>query len=156
VLLLACDMLIPPCLRVRAGAEVAASPRLAIMVLHFMAKSNKVVPKKRRGRPATGRDPVTAIRLSKEMRAKVDQWAEEQADEPGRSEAIRRLVEIGLTVKPAVRPSAKAAARAAELAAKVIDRHIDPKAPTEEREVRKQRLLKGPPVFRDLRKDLAK
>jgi hypothetical protein len=55
------------------------------------------------------------------------------------------LVEIGLTVNPALRPSAKAAARTAELAAKVIDRHIDPKAPIEEPEVRKQRFLKGRP-----------
>jgi hypothetical protein len=85
--------------RVRAGAEVSAFPRLAFMVLHFMAKSNQVVPKKRRGRPATGRDPVTAIRLSKELRATVDKWAASQDDEPGRSEAIRRLVEIGLKAK---------------------------------------------------------
>jgi hypothetical protein len=33
------------------------------------------------------------------MRAKVDRWAEEQADEPGRSEAIRRLVELGLKAR---------------------------------------------------------
>ena len=82
--------------RVRAGAEAGTSPRLAFMVLHFMTKSNKVVPKKGRGRPATGRDPVTAIRLSKELRATVDNWADKQADQPGRSEAIRRLVELGL------------------------------------------------------------
>ena len=69
------------------------------MVLHFMAKSNQVVPKKGRGRPATGRDPVTAIRLSEELRATVDKWAAKQADEPGRSEAIRRLVELGLKAK---------------------------------------------------------
>jgi hypothetical protein len=69
------------------------------MVLHFMPKSNKVVPKKRRGRPATGRDPVTAIRLSDELRANVDAWAATQDDEPGRSEAIRRLVELGLRAK---------------------------------------------------------
>jgi hypothetical protein len=56
----------------------------------------KVVSKKGRGRPATGRDPVTAIRLSKQLRASVDAWAAAQEDEPGRSEAIRRLVEIGL------------------------------------------------------------
>jgi metal-responsive CopG/Arc/MetJ family transcriptional regulator len=99
---------------------------------------------------------VTAIRLSEELRATVDKWAAKQADTPGRSEAIRRLVELGLTVKRAPRPSAKAAARAAELAANVIDRHIDSKTPTEEREVRKRRLLKGPSVFRDSRKDLAK
>jgi len=73
-----------------------ASPRLAFMVLHFMAKSNKVVPKKGRGRPATGRDPVTAIRLSKELRETVDRWAASQDDEPSRSEAIRRLVAIAL------------------------------------------------------------
>jgi hypothetical protein len=64
-----------------------------------MAKSNKVVPKKGRGRPATGRDPVTAIRLSKELRETVDAWAAQQDDEPGRSEAIRRLVELGLKAK---------------------------------------------------------
>src|SRR5713226_3641824 len=85
--------------RVRAGAEATTSPRLAFMVLHFMAKSNKVVPKKGRGRPATGRTPVTAIRLSKELRETVDKWADKQDDTPSRSEAIRRLVELGLKVK---------------------------------------------------------
>ncbi|MEY9590595.1 hypothetical protein ABIA06_002886 [Bradyrhizobium yuanmingense] len=30
---------------------------------------------------------------------KVDAWAEEQDDKPGRSEAIRRLVEIGRNAK---------------------------------------------------------
>jgi hypothetical protein len=29
----------------------------------------------------------------------IDAWAAAQEDEPGRSEAIRRLVEIGLKVK---------------------------------------------------------
>jgi hypothetical protein len=33
------------------------------------------------------------------LRASVDAWAARQDDEPGRSEAIRRLVEIGLKVK---------------------------------------------------------
>jgi hypothetical protein len=51
------------------------------------------------GRPATGRDPVTAIRLSAEFRASVDDWAAKQDDRPARSEAIRRLVEIGLKAK---------------------------------------------------------
>jgi hypothetical protein len=86
-------------LGVRAGAEADTSPRLAFTVLHFMAKSNKVVPKKGRGRPATGRNPVTAIRLSMELRETVDKWAGKQDDQPGRSEAIRRLVEIGLRAK---------------------------------------------------------
>jgi len=51
------------------------------------------------GRPATGKDPVRAIRLSDEFLEKVDGWAAQQTDRPGRSEAIRRLVEIGLKVK---------------------------------------------------------
>jgi hypothetical protein len=37
--------------------------------------------------------------LSSQLRADVDAWAAEQDDEPGRSEAIRRLVELGLRVK---------------------------------------------------------
>jgi hypothetical protein len=45
------------------------------------------------------RDPVTAIRLSKQLRETVDKWAGKQDDQPGRSEAIRRLVELGLKVK---------------------------------------------------------
>ena len=64
------------------------SPRVEFMVLHVMAKSNKVVPKKTRGRPATARDPVTAIRLSKELRETVDRWSTKQGDQPGRSEAV--------------------------------------------------------------------
>lgn len=64
-----------------------------------MAKSTKKVVPKRRGRPATGRDPVTAIRLSPEMRQTVDEWAARQPDTLSRSEAIRRLVEIGLKAK---------------------------------------------------------
>ena len=64
-----------------------------------MASSIKNVVRKSRGRPATGQDPVTAIRLSKELRETVDKWAAKQDDEPGRSEAIRRLVELGLKGK---------------------------------------------------------
>jgi hypothetical protein len=127
------------------------------MVLHYMQKSNKVLPKKARGRPATGRDPVTAIRLSKELRETVDKWASKQDDQPGRSEAIRRLVELGLTVKmSAKQPSSLKAARAKELATKTIEKIIDPSAPPEERTQRRQRLTKGPLEFREARIDLPK
>ena len=64
-----------------------------------MKSSTKTVVRKRAGRPATGQDPVTAIRLSKELRGTVDDWAGKQDDTPSRSEAIRRLVELGLKVK---------------------------------------------------------
>jgi hypothetical protein len=53
------------------------------------------------GRPATGKDPVRTMRLSDDFITKVDGWAFQQDDSPGRSEAIRRLVEIGLKAKKA-------------------------------------------------------
>jgi hypothetical protein len=64
-----------------------------------MKSSTKNVVRKRPGRPATGQDPVTAIRLSPQLRESVDAWAARQSDAPGRSEAIRRLVELGLKAK---------------------------------------------------------
>jgi hypothetical protein len=64
-----------------------------------MRASTKQVTPKRRGRPATGKDPARTFRLSDQFIAMVDAWAASQDDEPGRSEAIRRLVELGLKAK---------------------------------------------------------
>jgi len=65
-----------------------------------MAKSISV-NKKSRGRPKKtgGVDPVTAVRLPQKLSDAVEAWAAKQEDEPGRSEAIRRLVELGLKAK---------------------------------------------------------
>jgi hypothetical protein len=65
----------------------------------FKHMASITVVQKKRGRPATGQDPVTAIRLPAELRSAVDKWAARQRDKPARSEAIRRLVELGLKVK---------------------------------------------------------
>jgi hypothetical protein len=46
----------------------------------------------------------------------------------------------------------KSRARSAEMAAEAIDRHTDQSASSDEQESRKQRLLKGPKEFRDLRR----
>jgi hypothetical protein len=51
------------------------------------------------GRPATGKDPVRTIRLSDEFLDKIDHWATQREDQPSRSEAIRRLVELGLKAR---------------------------------------------------------
>jgi hypothetical protein len=51
------------------------------------------------GRKPTGVDPARTIRLSDEFIATVDSWAAAQSDQPSRSEAIRRLVELGLKDK---------------------------------------------------------
>ena len=59
-----------------------------------MKKPIKVAPKKRRGRPATGKDPHMAARMPPALIAKVEAWA--AANETSRSDAFRRLVGIGL------------------------------------------------------------
>src|SRR2546428_755686 len=53
-----------------------------------MPKSIPVVRKKR-GRPPTGQDPVTAVRLSPVLKSQIEDWAKQQPDNPSRSEAIR-------------------------------------------------------------------
>jgi hypothetical protein len=120
-----------------------------------MAKSIKVNQKKR-GRPATGRDPVSAVRLPTELTTAVDKWAEDH--QANRSEAIRRLVELGLKVETPARPISRPGRRlrAQELATKAIEKIIDPSAPPEERAQRRRRLTKGPTEFREDRVDQPK
>jgi len=56
-------------------------------------------PVRRPGRPATGKDPMMALRMSPDIRAEIEAWASQQDGQPSRSEAIRRLVELGLKAK---------------------------------------------------------
>jgi hypothetical protein len=122
-----------------------------------MNKPIKVIPKKGRGRPATGKDPHVTARMPPELIQKVETWA--AANEAGRSEAIRRLVEIGLSKSPEIKKprvlstSKQGAARAAELATSAIDKRADAGASAEDRAVRKRRLVEGPSAFRSTRKD---
>jgi hypothetical protein len=57
------------------------------------------VMQKRVGRPATGKTPTIALRAGDEFRLAVEKWAAKQSDTPTLSEAIRRLVELGLKAK---------------------------------------------------------
>jgi hypothetical protein len=108
-------------------------------------------------RPRTSISPLMGFRADPVTRAAVVRWAEYQPDKPTLSEAIRRLVEIGLgRSKSADRPSARSATRAKQLAATTIDHLLDPAAPTEEAANRKRRLLKGPEEFRKMRIDRQK
>ena len=122
-----------------------------------MVKSISRTEKRTRGRPATN---PTSIHLTLAPRplAEVDRWIENK--EPGltRPAAIRRLVELGLTVKTPMRPGSKPGRRlrAQELATNAIEKIIDPAAPPEERAQRRRRLTKGPPEFREARLDQPK
>jgi ribosomal protein L19E len=114
-------------------------------------KSPIPVKRKKRGRPATGQDPVSAIRLSPRLTASIDKWAASNGA-VSRSEAIRRLVELGLAEStPTKQTSRKAAAKASDMAGRRIDKIGDPSATAEERQDRKRRLIKGPREFREMR-----
>jgi hypothetical protein len=65
-----------------------------------MAPSISVKQKKRgRGRPATGQTPIVGVRFSAEKRKAIEAWAAAQPDKPSLSNAIRRLVDLGLSFR---------------------------------------------------------
>ena len=51
------------------------------------------------GRPRTGVTPLMGFRADPVIRASIVRWAEKQPDMPTLSEAIRRLVDLGLKAK---------------------------------------------------------
>jgi hypothetical protein len=120
-----------------------------------MAKTIPVGQKKTpRGRPPAGFDLVIGIRLPPSLIKAIDAWAARETAGL-RSEAMRRLLEAGLShSQPGKRRSPAAAAKAADLAGKQIDKFTDASAPPEEQQKRKRRLLKGPGEFRDIRGDV--
>ena len=99
---------------------------------------------------------MSAVRLPAVLTTAVDKWAEDH--EANRSEAIRRLVELGLEVKTTTRPVSKSGRRlrAKELATTAIEKIMNPSASSEERAQRTRRLTKGPTEFREDRIDLPK
>jgi Arc/MetJ-type ribon-helix-helix transcriptional regulator len=121
-------------------------------------KKSISVNRKSRGRPKKkgGVHPVTALRLPPALAAEVDRWAGSQANAPTRSEAIRRLVELGLTVKAKSAPSERQRAALADLASKAIDSLKVGTPSIDEKASRKRRLIKGPEEFREDRVDLPK
>lgn len=121
-----------------------------------MKRSVSVNKKGRMGRPKKkgGISPVTAVRLAPAVLADVVVWTARQNDRPRRSEAIRRLVELGLTVSTT--PKQLRADRAKELASKVIDRLTGETPDDDVKLSRKRRLIRGPEEFRDDRVDQPK
>ena len=117
-----------------------------------MTKSIKVTPKKSRGRPPTGKDPHVTARMPNELIAQVESWA--TANDASRSEAIRRLVELGLTVKSLPKQTSRArAAKANAMAGKQLDDLVDASASADQQATRKGRLLRGPEEFQSVRID---
>jgi hypothetical protein len=116
------------------------------------------VTKKSRGRPkTTGSGTQIGMRWQETVLTSIDEWRQKQPEAPSRTDAIRRLVELGLAgSQPIGKRNPKAASKASELAGEQIDKLADSSATNDERRSRKQRLLKGPGEFRDIRGDIAK
>lgn len=96
--------------------------------------------------------PATSV-----VRASIVRWAENQPDKPTLSEALRRIVEIGLNMKrPTKDDTENKKARAKELAGSTIDRMSDATASADDNVARKGRLMKGPEEFVEARVDRRK
>jgi hypothetical protein len=121
-----------------------------------MKKSTKVTLKRSHRRPAaTGRDPHATSRMPPGLIAEVDAWA--TAHGATRSEAVRQLVELGLTIRTKSKQrSAARAERAKELASKTIDNLTSATPESGEKARRKGNLIKGPEEFRQVRVDRPK
>jgi hypothetical protein len=108
-------------------------------------------------RPGSGREAISAVKLSEKLTADVDAWAEAHATV--RSDAIRQLLELGLSATPSAASPGSVRRDPFDiegLAVKQIDQLLDPLLPTAERERRIRRLTEGPPEFSDERIDLPK
>ncbi|MCP4615929.1 MAG: hypothetical protein GY844_05790 [Bradyrhizobium sp.] len=104
--------------------------------------------------PKPKKAELNIVRLTAELAASVDAWAAAHAVD--RSDAIPRLLELGLNAQVIVRPPGHPRddlAIEAEAASR-IGLLIDPETPEEERERRIHRLTEGPPEFVGFRIDL--
>lgn len=94
-------------------------------------------------------------RWNKSERQIIEEWAGEH--EMTFAQAIRLLVELGLTVKAKARPTGRLRpALVADLAAEAIDSLTICGADADEQAGRRRRLLKGAGEFRDARVDRPK
>ena len=57
----------------------------------------KKAERKKRGRPAIGKDPGYGLRISDELIGRIQKWAAENSVK--RSEAMRQLIDLGLKAK---------------------------------------------------------
>jgi hypothetical protein len=97
------------------------------------------------------------LRLHPPLLTNLDNWIAGQDDSPSRPEAIRRLVEKGLTAESTARPrSKKTAQKASDLASREIKDLGDTSQPLEEQQRRQRTLIRGPKEFREIREDLPK
>jgi len=97
----------------------------------------------------------SAVKMSRRLTADVEAWAE--AHDTVRSDAIRQLIELGLSSTSSLEPLGapqRDSVEIEDLAVEHISQLLDPSLPIAERERRIRRLTAGPPEFSDDRIDL--
>jgi hypothetical protein len=101
------------------------------------------------------RRPIkTIVRFDSAEAQAIEDWRTRQKPVPDATEAIHRLIAMGLASAPApARRGKTTGVKASELAGEMIDWLSDSTAPAEERAKRKRRLIKGPSEFREMRSD---
>jgi hypothetical protein len=111
--------------------------------------------KSKRGRPATGKGEPLLVRVQPSQLADIDAWIARQSPKPTRAEAIRKLVDAGLSNAPKSGRQTRRGSphKASKLAAREVDRAGDRSLPPEEHARRKRALVRGPKEFRDIRAD---
>ena len=120
--------------------------------------------KRKVGRPkTTGTGQAQIVRMHDNQIALIDAWIAKLGERISRPEAIRRLVEIGLSVKTngqlndeGAKQPQEMKKRARDLAGAAIDEMIDTTASPEDQAIRKRRLIKGPEEFQSVRRDRPK
>src|ERR1700759_1136126 len=127
-----------------------------------MARARHVnIAKPVRKRSATT-GTLVGVRLQDDELKAVDNWATKQEPPVTRPFAIRRLVELGLTVKTKGGPPKSEGARqgtkqrARELANVTIDEMTDTTASSENQANRRRQLISGPEEFQKVRRDRSK
>jgi len=104
-----------------------------------------------------GLAPLMGFRPSPKLRAAIIKWAEYQPGSPTLSQALGRLVELGLTVAAdGHRADGQQKRRARKMAADTIDGMADATANAGDRASRKRHLLNGPEEFNRIRMDRSK
>jgi hypothetical protein len=148
---------------VAAQAAVALAPlRAELVVAVGQRHAAAVAPARERhwseawfafAEPAPGGGPPLALPLCS-LISGLTYWRGAKGDQPGRPEAIRRLVERALFSGGKGRaPRQATAEKAAELADRALEKVTDKSQPTEEQKTRKRKLIRGPTEFRDIRRD---
>jgi hypothetical protein len=99
---------------------------------------------------------VVMVRLEPDHALRLDRWRKRLTGNPGRPEAMHRLIEALPSLSHASRRNRAAADKASKLAAKTIEHLTDKSQPHTERARAKRRLIHGPKEFRDIRADQSK